>query len=65
MLETKTELVIFRVTPSEKLNIIKTARKKHKGSISNLLRDLLAQTVGTNDKSAQVYETGGAPVTNN
>ena len=61
--EVRTELVAFRLTPVEKLRLMQAARKpKYQGSISNLLRDLLSGTVGTNDKSAQVCETGGAPV---
>lgn len=49
--ELRTELVGLRVTPSEKLRLIKAARnQKYRGSISNLLRDLLAGTV--NDKAA-------------
>lgn len=49
--ELRTELVGLRVTPSEKLKLLRAARnQKYRGSISNLLRDLLAGTV--NDKVA-------------
>lgn len=60
----RTEYVSIRVTPTEKLRLLQAARKpKYQGSISSLLRDVLASTV--NDKPAAVIEAAGGLVTNN
>ncbi len=62
--ESRTELVSIRVSPSEKLALLREARKvKYKGNVSNLLRDLLASAL--NDKSAaSVLADDGALVRN-
>lgn len=60
----RSELVAFKVTPDEKLAIVKRARRHpYKGNISALLRDLL--TSSGNDKSASTYQGEGALVTSN
>lgn len=44
--EARTEYVSIRVTPSEKLRLLKAARRtKYRGSISHMLRDVLAGTI--------------------
>mgnify|MGYP003374126158 CR=1 FL=1 len=48
----RTEYLIARVTPREKLQALRIARKTgHKGSISALLRDLLARAEQQTEKT--------------
>ena len=57
--EPRTELVTFRLTRSEKLRLIKAARKpKYGGSMTELVRDVLTSAI--NDKSATALQGTGA-----
>ena len=62
--EARTEMVFFRVTPAEKLKLLREARKaKFKGKVSNVLREALASSM--NDKSASNLAGEGALVSAN
>lgn len=63
---TRSEIIAFKVTPAEKLTIVKRARRTpYRGNISALLRDLLRTDVFSNDKPAVTSQDAGGLVTNN